>query len=195
MRNLEIFAKKLKEIRLQTGKTQKEFANMVESTAATISAYENATKNPSLEIVMNIAEKCNVSIDWLCGLTEKKNYDNKVETYADVIKKLDELMQSDINMTIYVMNNPISSISQQMPSIPVIFLNNKEILDFLWDYMQILDIKDDGVIDEHLYRLWVDDALKKFNGKIIKHEGAKEQNKYLKKKRLGILPDDAESNN
>ncbi|MCM1257982.1 MAG: helix-turn-helix domain-containing protein [Roseburia sp.] len=44
MRNWEIFAKKLKEIRLQTGKTQKEFANMVESTAATISAYENATK-------------------------------------------------------------------------------------------------------------------------------------------------------
>ena len=58
----EIFSARLKEVRIQTGKTQKEFADMVESTAATISAYENATKNPSLEIVISIAEKCNVSI-------------------------------------------------------------------------------------------------------------------------------------
>ena len=43
----EIFSTRLKELRMQTQKTQKEFADMVESTAATITAYENATKNPS----------------------------------------------------------------------------------------------------------------------------------------------------
>ena len=39
MGNREIFASRLREIRQQTGKTQKEFADMVMSTAATISAY------------------------------------------------------------------------------------------------------------------------------------------------------------
>ena len=48
MDNREIFSERLKELRAQTGKTQKQFAQFVESTPATISAYENATKTPLL---------------------------------------------------------------------------------------------------------------------------------------------------
>ena len=48
MDNRELFSERLKELRAKTGKTQKQFAQFVESTPATISAYENATKNPLL---------------------------------------------------------------------------------------------------------------------------------------------------
>lgn len=54
--NKEIFAERLRQLREKMKKTQKEFAEEVGSTPATISAYENATKNPSLDIVLNIAK-------------------------------------------------------------------------------------------------------------------------------------------
>lgn len=99
MGNKEVFASRLREARIQTGKTQKEFADMVESTAATISAYENAAKNPSLEIVMNIAKKCNISIDWLCGLSEKKGLKPEYNNYKDIALRILELL--NINMFPY----------------------------------------------------------------------------------------------
>lgn len=77
MYNKKIFSERIKEIRNARNETQKEFAKFVNSTAATISAYENGTKNPSLEVVANIANKCNVSIDWLCGLSDKKQINKK----------------------------------------------------------------------------------------------------------------------
>ena len=96
MKSREIFATRLKEVRLQTEKSQKEFADMVQSTAATISAYENATKNPSLEIVMNIAEKCNISIDWLSGLSDQKELKPEINNYKDFAIKILELLELDV---------------------------------------------------------------------------------------------------
>ena len=32
-----------------------------------MSAYKNGKNKPTIEVLINIAEKCNVSIDWLCG--------------------------------------------------------------------------------------------------------------------------------
>ena len=68
--------------------TQKEFSAFVGCTAATLSAYENGSKSPSLEIIKGIAEKCNVSIDWLCGLSEKMNTSDEIKTYSDVLTKI-----------------------------------------------------------------------------------------------------------
>lgn len=96
MKSREIFATRLKEVRLQFEKSQKEFADMVQSTAATISAYENATKNPSLEIVMNIAEKCNISIDWLSGLSDQKELKPEINNYKDFAIKILELLELDV---------------------------------------------------------------------------------------------------
>ena len=91
MENKIIFATRLKEIRQELHKTQKEFAEFVNSTPATISAYENGSKNPSLEIVINIAKECNVSIDWLCGLSENKTPGKTFDTYRDIVNILFEL--------------------------------------------------------------------------------------------------------
>lgn len=96
MKSRQVFAARLKEIRLQEGKSQKEFADIVQSTAATISAYENAAKNPSLEVVINIAEKCNVSIDWLSGLSNQKELNPTVQNYKDIALRILELCSIDM---------------------------------------------------------------------------------------------------
>jgi len=80
MGDFKILAKRIKELRTSLKLTQKLFAEKVGCTAATLSAYENGSKSPSLEIVKNIAEKCNVSIDWLVGLSNAVNEKEKIET-------------------------------------------------------------------------------------------------------------------
>lgn len=85
---LQIFADKLKELRLSLGLTQAEFVEKLGITASALSAYEKNQKNPSISIVKKIAEQYNVSIDWLCGLTNKKHVNNIISTVSDIVKLL-----------------------------------------------------------------------------------------------------------
>lgn len=87
MGDFSILGIRIKELRSTIKKTQREFAEYVGCTAATLSAYKNGSKSPSLEIIKNMAQKCNISIDWLCGLTDESNH-NMPRTYADIIKLL-----------------------------------------------------------------------------------------------------------
>ena len=73
MYNPNVLAQRLKISRVSQKLTQRQLAEKVNITAATISAYEKATKNPSLEIISLIADELNVSIDWLCGTTNFKS--------------------------------------------------------------------------------------------------------------------------
>ena len=85
---LQIFANRLKEFRTENGLTQKEFAEKIGVTAAALSAYENNSKNPSISVAKRIAEAFEISIDWLCGITDKKNSEDKIETYSDFISAI-----------------------------------------------------------------------------------------------------------
>lgn len=93
MGDFAILAKRIKELRTSLNLTQKQFAEIVGCTSATLSAYENGAKSPSLEIVKGIAEKCGVSIDWLCGLSDEKNSHKNIETYSDVLELLFEISE------------------------------------------------------------------------------------------------------
>lgn len=154
MENKEIFATRLKKIRERLGITQFSFAAMVNSTAATISAYENATKNPSLENVINIAKKCEVSIDWLCGLSENEHIDNEsVWSYADVIR----FCYSDTEH----INSPAKAIHEITSS----FIKTMEKFSKESEHME--QLKRDGLIDQELYDLWVEKALEKYQTPIV----------------------------
>ena len=69
MDNIEsnAFPQRLRELRQRQFMTQKDFANKLGITASALSAYEKNTVNPSLSIVLKIAETFDVSLDWLCG--------------------------------------------------------------------------------------------------------------------------------
>lgn len=88
MGNFDILAQRLKALRAKMSMTQKEFSEKIGFTQATLSAYENGQKKPSLDIIMEIAKQCHVSIDWLCGLSEQMRNDDTPQTYADVIDLL-----------------------------------------------------------------------------------------------------------
>lgn len=88
MGDFSTLAQRIKSLRLSLKLTQREFAKKAGCTAATLSAYENGSKSPSLEIVKGIAEAFNISIDWLCGLSEKKDLKHPFQTYGDIVSVL-----------------------------------------------------------------------------------------------------------
>ena len=86
----EIVKEKLKEIRNDNKMTQKEFSDFVGISQQTLSGYENGKMFPSLEVVKDISQKCNVSCDWLLGISNQKNIKNiftNIKIYNIMVKE------------------------------------------------------------------------------------------------------------
>ena len=66
------FGTTLKELRQSAGLTQKELADRLWLSKATVSYYEQLARCPSPEILVKIAGVFHVSTDYLLGLEDKK---------------------------------------------------------------------------------------------------------------------------
>ncbi len=86
-----VFGERIKTLRISLGKSQKEFAEFIGIPQPSMSAYENGKNNPTIEVLVNIADKCNVSIDWLCGRQEEVS----LSDLSDVASFLYKLMESN----------------------------------------------------------------------------------------------------
>ena len=166
MGELEIFSIRIKELRTSLNMTQKEFSEHVGIKQQTLSGYERGIMKPPLDIAKEIAEKCNVSLDWLCGLTDKKNYSDKIETYSDVIKILGQIEQTDIRMEIIHASEVDHPEFHGFADTIAIAFDNAEMSHFLADYEQILEFKRDNVISDRLYKLWLEDTAGQYHKKI-----------------------------
>ena len=83
----EIFIKRLSEI--TSGMKQKEIAKIMGCTEGTISKYLNPNKKdfPTAEMLYNLAQHFNISIDWLVGNSSTPKYSEKFST-RDICKIL-----------------------------------------------------------------------------------------------------------
>lgn len=64
------FGKRLREIRQSAGFTQKQLADSIHVSKATISNYETEERQPSLEILKDLARTLHVSTDYLLDMGE-----------------------------------------------------------------------------------------------------------------------------
>lgn len=78
-------SERIKVLRTSNKMSQTEFANWVNISRATASAYENGSIQPSYDVLIKIAALFNVSTDFLLGIEDKVNVD---------ISKLDENEQA-----------------------------------------------------------------------------------------------------
>ena len=65
--SLEIFAKRLKKLREDSGLSTRALGELIGTSNATISRYETGKRDPDLVLVHNIAKYFNVTIEYLCG--------------------------------------------------------------------------------------------------------------------------------
>lgn len=66
------FGERLKDLRQNAGLTQKQLADKIWVTKATISYYEQSERNPSPEILVKLATAFHVSTDYLLGINDKQ---------------------------------------------------------------------------------------------------------------------------
>ncbi len=67
---MEIFATRLRELRLEKGLSMKQLARELKATDGAVSNWENNINEPKITYLANIAKFFSVSADYLLGLEE-----------------------------------------------------------------------------------------------------------------------------
>ncbi|MBN1079242.1 helix-turn-helix domain-containing protein [Clostridium botulinum] len=89
------FGNRLKELREDKELKQSELANMLNIARNTISSYESNINEPSLDILVKIADIFNVSLDYLlCRTNIKYNLNLEGEQNKDFILELYKFLNS-----------------------------------------------------------------------------------------------------
>lgn len=153
MYNKDVLSKRMKELRQKKNLTQRQLAKMANTTPTSVSAYEKGQKTPSIEVLCNIANALETSVDWLCGNKITK----PIYTYADVIKSLLSAL-SNIEFT-------IDGTFDMNTSIKWAYINicNDVLFDFFVGYRKMKAIYDDGIIDDDMLNSWLNGQYLKYN--------------------------------
>lgn len=69
------FAENLKNLRTSRGLTQTQLARRLWLNKSIISAYENETRTPSLEVLIKLSNEFNVSMEYLLGIERERTID------------------------------------------------------------------------------------------------------------------------
>ena len=85
-------SEKIKELRTDLKMNQKNFSAAIGIRQSTLSSYENGVVTPSNEVLLTIAQKFHVSLDWLFGLSENKI---QISTLSDIILVLLQMNESN----------------------------------------------------------------------------------------------------
>ncbi len=142
------FPQRLRELRTQLKLSQTQFAEIAGTNQVTLSAYEKGTTNPSLEVVKNISNAFDVSIDWLCGFTDIKNY-SSTTTYSDLIRMLVKLCEMDFVDKTKIINVEPTDIGVNFN------VNNPIIRAFFLRWKKMYPLFRDGTIDKKTYEAWM----------------------------------------
>lgn len=92
---LTLLGQRIKYLRNEHKMTQEELGKVVHVTKVSISGYENGTRKPDTETLQKIADFFDVSIDYLLGRTDKKNYFDLTEKdEKDIAKQLEKMLDT-----------------------------------------------------------------------------------------------------
>ena len=80
---VEVFGKRLKELRKANGYTIEQFADMVGISKSTLGYYENDKRMPDIKILSRIADTLNVNADYLIGRTNTTAQKGKMKTVCE----------------------------------------------------------------------------------------------------------------
>ncbi len=91
------FAENLKNLRTSKGLTQTQLAQRLWLNKSIISAYENETRTPSLEVLIKLSNEFNVSMEYILGIEREKTIDvtGLTEEQIAVVSSLVELLKKE----------------------------------------------------------------------------------------------------
>ena len=169
MDKTQLLSIRLKELRETLGLTLADFSKSLDLKVQTYSAYEKAVNKPPIEVLIKIAEKYNVSLDWLCGFSNSNQKEIRLDTYADVLHLIFELgfvdgAELDSNFYKDGGDSPqFFSPNPQYSDFMMLYFNDTRINDALKKWKKMFDLLKNNVIDEEVYRLWIEKTLPEYN--------------------------------
>lgn len=86
------FGENLKKLRQKAGLTQKQLAERLWISKATVSYYEQSLRCPSPEILIKLSNIFHVSTDFLLGIEDKKQTLDVTDLSEEDIKLLEEII-------------------------------------------------------------------------------------------------------
>lgn len=150
-------AENLKAARESTGFSQREVADILGMTAASLSSYEKGNTTPSLHVAICLAYIYEVSLDSICG-TDNKN--KLPETFSDVIKLL-FLIQDTNGLDVHISYDE-NHFYNEGANAELIF-KDRELLTFFADWEKMKTLYKEDSIDREVYELWIEKTLKKYD--------------------------------
>ena len=116
---VEVFGKRLKELRKANGYTIERFADMVGISKSTLGYYENDKRMPDIEILGRIADTLNVNADYLIGRTNTTALKGKMKTVCEftglsdcAVEYLSELVQNKDYEKLSVINHLFDELNE-----------------------------------------------------------------------------------
>lgn len=171
-----IFSQRLKESRQKKNMTQKDLAEQIGTTSATVSAYESTNgdkrKSPTLENATAIAKALNVSLDWLSGLSNINGADNK----NDGGTPLTDFLQKIIDISVLRENIDIGIEEQSSGSdydycYANIRIYDKEVIEFIRSWGKIRELYKEKTITKEMCDDWISGAISKYSDYRICEDG------------------------
>lgn len=167
-KNICFRPERLRELRKKTNMTQKEFSEIIGCTMASLSAYENGSKVPPTQTLINISSHFDCSIDWLFGLNNEQTYlssKQQVKTYSEYIQLLFNLYERGIRI------EPGVVFSDRGNQTGIIF-HDVVIEVFLKSWKKTSLLYADDTIDDTIYNAWKEKVLRDFNYPILTSQSA-----------------------
>ena len=116
---VEVFGKRLKELRKANGYTIEQFADMVGISKSTLGYYENDKRMPDIKILSRIADTLNVNADYLIGRTNTTALKGKMKTVCEftglsdcAVEYLSELVQNKDYEKLSVINHLFDELNE-----------------------------------------------------------------------------------
>lgn len=147
----ELIPTRIKEVRKNLHMSQTEFAELLGTTQVSVSALECGSRALSTDMALKIAKNCNVSVDWLCGLSDQKSAVSTPKTYSDVLRPLMALIELPIVQTQITKPHQLSLII--CDEVIAEFFKNEAIMSEICK-------EEKG---QSLYDAWIKDAYKQLN--------------------------------
>lgn len=119
-----MFGLRLKTLRELQGLTQSDLAIRLNTARSTITAYENETNEPSIDMLIKISNIFGVSLDYLVGKTNQKYNSNLLdETTNRLLEKIDLLDENTKNtiLKIIILNETNRTLLLQISELLVTY--------------------------------------------------------------------------
>lgn len=166
--DLSVFGKRLKEARTDNKISQKELSALAGVSTVMISSYERSDEkggNPSLANAAAIANALNVSLDWLCGLTDKRDVideSSKIDTDSFLRSFIAFLDRSNIEKMETYSSNGVAR-ETYTPDI----IQGTYAYDFITEYLEVQPVLKGNILPEPIKETVIEKIISKYEDKSI----------------------------